>query len=508
MIALFTALLAPLFVDWTSHRAAFEREASRIIGQPVKVSGRASMRILPLPTVTFSDISVGQYEDGTAMMTAGSFSMDAELMPFLRGEVKIVDMRLEGPHAIIRVNENGTIDWTRRKEALVDPGKVLLERMVVTGASFEIEGLAGGRRITGQGFDAAISAQTLAGPWKITADGEIDGVASQFTITTGQLQDEGSLRVSLEGRRLDHPYRLSLDGPVEVNQGIIGWKGGFGISPALTAEGKPDSAALPILVSGMFAATPDAVDVPEYRLEIGGRQDPYTITGKGKAQIRDEIAFRVEADGRQIDLDRLPNSGAEGTAPVPAASLATRVAALRRIADAVPVPQVKGEIDFELPAIVAGDTVIRQVSALLKPEGNGWQVARLRATLPGNTTLEAAGRLGAGEDFGFAGKLLLASRQPTGFANWLSGKSDASLRRLKSAGFSADVVLTPDKTLLDNLELVLDGVSISGSVHREANGAGIPSLVAVLEGEEIDLEDLRAMQALTGEEAGAGLGGP
>nr|MCU0789579.1 hypothetical protein [Nitratireductor sp.] len=506
VIALFTALLAPFFVDWTAHRAAFEAEASRIIGQPVKVSGDASMRILPLPTVTFSDISVGQYEDGAPMMTADSFSMDAELMPFLRGEVRIVDMRLDQPRALIRVNENGAIAWTQRKEALVEQVKVKLERLVVTGGSFEIEGLAGGRKISGEGFDADISAQGLTGPWRITAAGSVDGVPSEFSIATGRLQEEGSIRIAIEGRRLDQPYRLTVDGPVEMREGILAWNGVFGVAPVPGRDGKPDPAALPVAASGTFFATPNAVEVPEYRVEVGERADPYVVTGKATARIREDISFRVEADGRQIDLDRLQRAGPDDGAP-PAGGLAARFAILRGIIDKIPVPRASGEIDFELPAIVAGDTVIREVSALVRPDGDGWQVERMRATLPGNTTFEASGRLSKGEAFGFQGHMLVASRQPTGFANWLSGTSDASLRRLRSAGFSADVTLGSTALAFDDLELVLDGVSIRGSLRREDNAGAAPLLVAVLEGEEIDFEDLKAIQALTGEGAGSGPAG-
>ncbi|HSO47004.1 MAG TPA: AsmA-like C-terminal region-containing protein, partial [Rhizobiaceae bacterium] len=501
MIALFTALLAPFFVDWTSHRAAFEAEASRIIGQPVKVSGAARMRILPLPRVTFSDISVGNYEDGAPMMTADAFTMDAELMPFLRGEVRIVDMRLDKPHVLIRVNESGAIAWTQRKEALVEQVKVKLERLVVSGGSFDLEGLAGGRRIRGEGFDAEISAEGLTGPWRISATGAVDGVPSEFSVTTGRIQEEGSLRVAIDARRFDQPYRLTVDGPVEMRDGVLAWNGAFRISPATGEGGKPEPGALPVVASGAFFATPNAVEAPEYRLEIGDRDDPYTITGRGVAQIREEISFRIEADGRQIDIDQLSTGSGDGGQP--AAGLATRLAALRSIVDAIPVPQARGEIDFELPAIVAGDTVIREVSALIRPDGDGWQVARLKSTLPGNTTFEASGRIGVRDNFGFEGDLLLASRQPTGFANWLSGASDASLRRLKSAGLSARASLGPQKAEFNDLELVLDGVSIRGSLRREERQDTTPLLTAILEGEAIDLEDLRAIQALTGEGAGS-----
>lgn len=46
---LMAALVAPYFIDWTAYRTAFETEAERILGHPVKVRGEASARLLPLP---------------------------------------------------------------------------------------------------------------------------------------------------------------------------------------------------------------------------------------------------------------------------------------------------------------------------------------------------------------------------------------------------------------------------------------------------------------------------
>ena len=77
MLALFAALIAPYFIDWSSYRTAFEAEASRIIGQPVKVRGDADARLLPFPSVTFSDVVVG--DEAEPAMTISRFSMDAEL---------------------------------------------------------------------------------------------------------------------------------------------------------------------------------------------------------------------------------------------------------------------------------------------------------------------------------------------------------------------------------------------------------------------------------------------
>ena len=60
VLVLFTALIAPYFVDWTSYKKEFELQTSRIVGQKVEVLGKASMRLLPLPSITFGGLAIGK----------------------------------------------------------------------------------------------------------------------------------------------------------------------------------------------------------------------------------------------------------------------------------------------------------------------------------------------------------------------------------------------------------------------------------------------------------------
>jgi uncharacterized protein involved in outer membrane biogenesis len=46
-VVLFTALIGQHFVDWTSYRETFEREATAYVGRPVTVEGKASVRLPP-----------------------------------------------------------------------------------------------------------------------------------------------------------------------------------------------------------------------------------------------------------------------------------------------------------------------------------------------------------------------------------------------------------------------------------------------------------------------------
>jgi uncharacterized protein involved in outer membrane biogenesis len=177
-------LIAPYFIDWSSYRTAFEAEASRIIGQPVKVRGDADARLLPFPSVTFSDVVVG--EEAEPAMTISRFSMDAELAPFLSGEVLIFDMRVEAPKALVRVLEDGRLDWALKRKPTPPGDLVVLERVTISDADITIADDQNGRTHRLRDIDALVSAKSLSGPWTvIEAEGEIAGHRGGVSITTG-----------------------------------------------------------------------------------------------------------------------------------------------------------------------------------------------------------------------------------------------------------------------------------------------------------------------------------
>ena len=495
---MFTALIAPYFIDWGSYNKDFERQTSRIIGQDVKVTGETHVRLLPIPSVTFDGLSVGRNADETPMMTVDQFAMDIELMPMLKGVVKIVKLNLVRPKVNLHVDEAGAIAWTNRKKLLVDPEQIKLENFTITNGEINIYGLTGGRTLSLEQLDGRISAKSLYGPWRIGLDGYVDSKKAHIDFVTGHLQDDNSIRIKLTAKRSDLPYRLSLDGPVQVRDGLLRWKGEYELD-ALRNDTSNASQYLPILAEGTFDATPHRVDVPQFRLEIGERDDPYTITGDGHAIIREDINFKIKADGRQIDIDRIGKKNDSGDI-LENLNLEQRLEVLRTIIGKIPVPTAKGVIDLALPAIVAGDTFIRDVVARVSPQNNSWQVQHLGATLPGNTKFEASGKVGVNEDFGFSGEMLVASKQPTGLAKWLGKRNNPFIRKLHSAGFTADVVISDTQTSLDNLELVLDSAVLRGKIQRLAGKNSRPAAVIGLHGAKINLDDLRAIFSLVAED--------
>ncbi len=498
VLALIAALVAPGFIEWENYKAGFEKQAGRILGQKVEVLGEARARLLPLPRITFTDVRVGARADGEAMMVVDRFRVDAELAPLLKGEIIIVDMELQSPKVNIAIGKNGVVDWTDRKSGGVNPDDVILEKVTIRDGSIRLHNVETDQSFEAEQINVDISARTLAGPWRINGDLVLKGEKADIKINTGRLQDKGTISARLNVQPHAHPYAMELAGPIGMVNGALNYKGNFKLKAVHpkknVAGGKPGLvfpySALPVGINGRFDARPDALKVPEFTLAVGDKDDPYSITGTAQAAFGDRSLFKIVAEGQQIDIDRL---GKITSASSKRPSLGERLQVLKNIAELVPVPPAEGLVSLYLPAIIAGDTVIREVGVDILPKRDGWQLSNLEAGLPGRTNLQAHGFLTLGEEFGFKGQLLMASKQPSGFAGWLKGDVDEAIRRLPNAGFSAKVLLSEKRVLLQKLEIVLGKTRLNGALERVQRSNSRPLLTTILDGNNIDVETLQAL---------------
>lgn len=510
VVLLFAALLAPLFVDWTDFRKDFEDQASRIIGKKVVVHGTVDARLLPFPSVTLHDVRVGQESDGTPLVQVSRFSMDAELAPFLSGEALIFDMRIEEPKARIRLLKDGTLDWMRGSQAVIPAKTVVLENVHITDGEIEFIDEQSGRTRHVTGLNAEMSAKSLAGPWRIDGNAALDGEKGGFVLTSSQ-PEEASAAMRLKTRILPerHPVSVELDGELKLIDRKPNYNGTF--AAGFVSKGKATDAdagkTTEPRVTGAFELTNERIRVPEYRLELGAVDDPYVVTGEATLDTGKAPEFLLTADGQQIDVNRIGNQGQKGkTGRDATVSARQRLNALIAIAAEIPVPQVPGRANLKLPAIVVGDTTIRDVRLDVRPAGTGWSIENAVAILPGRTQVEGKGRLTLVGEPSFTGDMLVASTQPSGLASWLSGSVDPVIRQLKTAGFSAAVSLTPELQRFEGLELVVGPSVMKGRMEREALD-GKPSSVSLdLNGNTIDLDVLKALAGLfAGDESGAGM---
>lgn len=500
VLVLCAALVGPYFVDWTSYRADFEREASAILGRKVTVEGDATARLLPFPSVTFSDVSVAGGPDGQPAMTVETFSMDAELAPFLSGEVLIFDMRLVRPKATIDVAEDGTVDWAIRPSSPFDFAQVAIENLSVTDGEIALRHRAGGRSYLLSDINSTISAKSLTGPWRMDGTLKLDGVGVRLAASTGRVEADGQMRLRLKLDPDGYPLTIESDGNAGMKDGAVVYSGQFRLAGndsdkaelrgtdgrAVTVKAEPG-----YRVTGKFSLDHQKLGIDEFRFETGPLDNPYAGDGKASVDLGTAPHFAIEASGAQVKFDEAVAGEAGG-----GLTLDQRIAALERTLLSLPKPAIPGTVEVKLPAVLAGDTTIRDVYLFAEPTTGGWTVKSLSATLPGRTTLEANGLLGLDGKFGFKGSLLLAVAQPSGFAAWLSKDVDEAIRRLPAAGFKADVDLADTRQTFSSIELILGKAKFSGSIDSQQPPDARPSVQMKLSGNELDVEGLAAFASL------------
>ncbi|MCO5145967.1 MAG: AsmA protein [Aquamicrobium sp.] len=495
VLALTAALVAPYFVDWTSYRADFEREAGRILGREVTVRGEATARLLPFPSVSFTDVAVAGVEPGETAMTVETFSMDAELAPFMRGDIHIFDMRLVRPQVFVDLADDGALDWAVRPSVPVEASHISLEKLTVTEGKVDLRHAASGRIHRLTEINADISARALTGPWRMDGSLRLDGMRMALQASTGQADGQGGMRLRLQARSERYALALESDGSARIEDGRARYSGTFRLNAPVAAEpataGGGNREPPSYRLSGAFDLDHAALAVEEFRFETGPVQDPYVAEGTASFDLGPAPRFLIRADGAQIRFDDAAGEAAGRF------DLRQRLAALHEFLLDAPRPTIPGRIEMMLPAVVAGDTTARDVHLFAEPSEAGWNIASLGGTLPGRTTLEAKGALAVGDEaFGFDGSLLLAVGQPSGFAAWLARDVDDAIRRLPAAGFSADVALSPERQTFRNLELVLGDAKFRGEAESRTPAGAKHALALKLDGDRLDVEGMAAFASL------------
>ncbi|WP_162652597.1 AsmA-like C-terminal region-containing protein [Lentilitoribacter sp. Alg239-R112] len=496
-LGLIALLVGPYFIDWSDYRSDFQKQASRILGQKVIVNGDAELRILPFPSLTFNDLTVGENASGQPMMTAKQFEADLEITPFLSGEILIFDMKIVEPDLTVTLLEDGTLDWALRSEKQLAGNTLVLENIIVSNGKITLVDLQNQRRKRVSGINATLAAPEISGPWNINGSAILEDHTFNYTLNTGIANEDGHIRLRSKLSIDGFPLQLESEGDAKIINNKPSYLGKFSVAKQSDKNVLNTSAEFRSLLSlnikGEFKANSERLDIPTYRLTSGKTSDPYIVEGKALIDTGSKPEFSITAKGQQIDLTQL---AATKNQEKPHTDITSGFIRLSEIAQDIPIPDMPGQIDLSLPAVVAGQTTIREVELRARPMDRGWYLDRFEAKLPGRTSIEARGSLQLSESPSFEGNMLVASRQPSGFSSWLIGSVDPVIRKMGTAGFSANVLINEKIQRLENLELILGTAIINGKAERQSLPKRKPSLTVNLIGDEIDLDRIAAVARL------------
>ncbi|MGH6664516.1 MAG: AsmA family protein, partial [Pseudolabrys sp.] len=215
ILALVTALVGPLLIDWGGHRTLFETEASRLTGLDVRVNGAIEARLLPAPSLTLHDIEIGS---GSENIRARALGFEFALGPLMRGQWRAAEVRLVGPQLSLGLDAPGHV-LAPNLAIKFSPDALSIDRLSVEDGKVTLTDAANGAHATLDKLWFNGEARSLLGPFKGEGAATIGGELYPFRLTTGRVSDSGALKLKVNIDPVSRPLSIAADGTVTLAGG-------------------------------------------------------------------------------------------------------------------------------------------------------------------------------------------------------------------------------------------------------------------------------------------------
>ncbi|MDX5594056.1 AsmA-like C-terminal region-containing protein [Pseudovibrio sp. SPO723] len=489
IIALVAALVAPMFIDWSAYRTTFERYGETILGHNVAVLGDADVSLLPTPSIAFTDVRVGEVED--PLLVISRFSGKIELPALLRGEIRVLDMKLEEPNLRVALDEQGKLDLLNATPhdsvmEFMEPSSVVFDSIEIVNGSISLVDARSGESFSGVNGNFLASARSLEGPFKLDGAITLEGVPYTVRIGTGRRDASKHTRVKAQISPASFPAQFTLDGEVWQEDGRP-FYAGTALARSILPE---DSERMEWQFEGDYQFDPSALIIPAYTLRLGPEDRPVTAEGAARFDYAGDGALDASARFKQIDLDRLFGGG-----PQEPVSVASFPAQLTSFLEDLPLAATSTTLKAEMPSVVMGGSVLTDVRAEVSSGPTGWGVKQLSARLPGRSSLRSSGYLELRTAREYRGQVEIDSLQPQKLASWWHGTPEVATARVEPFDLRSDVAVGPGLFSMTDLRLDVDGAQTVGTVSYKWPSGQPAELVVDIDSDRLDLDQLETFAA-------------
>ena len=486
ILALVTALVGPLLIDWGSHRSLFEAEASRLIGVNVRVTGVIDARLLPSPRLTLHDIVIGDSADA---IRARSLGVEFALGPLMRGEWRAAELQLGGPQISLGLDRSGHVRAPNLAVAF-RPDELSIDRLSIEDGTIALNDAASGASVTLGGVSFNGDARSLAGPIKGAGAVTIGGRRYPYRLTAGRFNDDGGARVHVSVAPVDHPLTIEADGALAFAGGAPNFDGTISLSRpvGIRSRGSAQPAqdlTQPWRLSGKIKASGRSALMQNVDFLYGSEEQGFRLAGVADLTFGAHPRVNSVLSGRQIDLDRAVAS-ADGTRQSPAVII-------RKLAEAAATafrPALPFQIGVGIDQVTLGGGSIQNLRGDISSNADGWNLDRLEFRAPGLTQVRLSGRLAVTTDgVAFSGPTEIDASDPRTLAGWLEGRSETTQGELRPLSLRGDVTLASDKVAVEQLKLEFDHKPATGRLaYVFASGNRPARLDVALTAAEFDID--------------------
>jgi uncharacterized protein involved in outer membrane biogenesis len=485
ILALVTALVGPLFVDWGSYRAEFQTEVGRLTGLEVRVTGPIDVRLLPTPTLTLQEIELGRPGD-PAKTRARALRIEFALGDLVRGVLRAPDLKLQGPELTLSLDLSGRLVWSAPTIGLA-PDAVSIEHLEIEDGRATLADAASGARLVLDKLEFNGQVRSLLGPVKGEGAFAIDGQHYPFRLAVSRPADDGGVKVRLNVDPIDHPRTIDVEGTISVERGRPSFEGTLQVGRP--AGRGPDGVIESWRVASHVRINGTAAVLDQVDLQYGADERAVRLKGDARLSFGAKPELVATLSASQIDLDRvlaLP----EGAPRRPLATIKTLAESFTR-AQRLPVAVRLG---ISVDTVTLAGAMLQRVGGDLRSEGDGWNIENFALRVPGLTQVAFSGRLAtAPGGVAFDGATRIESADPRALIGWLGdrGPVPAASGPLRLA---ADIAIGPDRIAFDRLQADLDRMKIEGHLdYAWPNGDQPAKLNAALRAPELDLDRAQAL---------------
>jgi len=488
ILALVSALVAPLVVDWNQYRSTFEEQASRLTGLPVRVNGTIEARILPTPRIKLGDVEVGE-PGQEPQVRAGAIEIEGGLGPLLRGELRATELRLVAPQIGLGIDRSGAIDWPAPSPAL-RPDTLTISHLNIEDGCVILTDAGSGSRVVLQKLWFNGDIRSFTGPFRGEGAFVVGDELYGYRLAGNRIEDGGfKLRLGVDPS--DRALTTQIDGTLSFNGSVPQFDGTLALARPVGVTLARGQRVMndPWQLAGKVRATPASAMLQDLAFQYGPDERAVNFSGKAELKFGEHPHLDGAVSAVQVDVDRAL-AAPDVTHRPPFVMIKSFfegfVAAVR--------PPIPVAVGVAVDAVTVGGTTIQSLHGNVGFDDKGWSLKDFEFHAPGFTEVNLSGRLDDGpQGLGFSGPASLESADLKMLMAWLEGRSEPPSGRTETLTARGVVTIANDRFALDGLSAALDQENLEGRLaYTWAAGDRPTTLDAELRAAKLDVDALTA----------------
>jgi uncharacterized protein involved in outer membrane biogenesis len=434
ILAALGALVLPGLLDWNRYRPEIAAYASESLGRDVRIDGPVSLTLLPEPVLTAGKVSLSTPgSENAGRMTAAELRLRVTLRGLLAGRLEARELVLRGmdlrlpwplPPAALVIR---TPAWLSALSARVEKGRLRIGALDLTD------------------IDATLSTVESTGTWRVGGTATEAGRSWRFAVQLTQPGGDGSegLDASFDGEGPAKGLGATVSGQIAAGGAFGGRIAFHGNDLALLLP----APSLPFRAEGRLTVDKGLAAADDLSGDLGGTPMQGAVALRFTPVTRLDLALTAN----RLDLDAWWTAL---TKPRPASTL---------------LPTIGIDLSTEAAQLAGG--TIRTLRAGFDLVPGAVELRELRAELPGEASLRAAGRLtlpAAKAPASFNGYFALTAPAPRATLAWIAPTLAPPDGTLRSLALAAHVVADPTSLAADNIDGTLDDTTLAGSLALAA----------------------------------------